>query len=548
MVPSLAGLLRARFLLVVAILAAAPEPGAAQDYVALDEPPKDYWEGLPLKRPDPRSVHGYPALDVDRRRLAALVVDGAFDELEALLTELAGRTAQEIRWEAHLVEAYRAFERTDPVFTDQLVRWRATRPEAAAPHFAVARHELAQIWRMRQRGGLPPTPNEAYAGEERLLVMGDAAYANLLRAREATERGRAADPDAYIGLHLELELAQQTGWTPRTPALLREALARYPTSALLREQAVMASVPGWGGTVEMVRRIASDAAPLASENPRLALLPGFEAHDRARVSRLFRDNPEAMAAHAEALAAGASAEFHLARATTLAAVHDYVRATEDLNEALAIRPQHPLALQLRGVSLYEIAFHAPLERRAELLAAAADDYALLAELDPGDRTVVENEAFLAERATACAADAATCLEGLEPSRASYFGEGGGAVIGTIARFVRDFYAYLREMGLARHWLTILITAAGSFWLWRNSGYWLPAYVHALAVGSLVVILYINWLWLRGGGEMWGRRWVVIAAFPLTVYFVFITYGGLKAALQRRTGRARARGAGAGSAH
>jgi hypothetical protein len=504
-----------------------------QDYVPPEDPRKDWYADLPLGRPEPRSEYGYPALDVDRRALAALVLGGSFEELEGLLSDLEQRTTSDIRWEEHLVEAYRAFERTDTTFADQLVRWTNARRESASAHFAAARAELLQIRRRRERGSLPPEPTETFAGEERLLRVGDNAYANLVRASQALERGRAVAPDAYMGFLLELEIAQQTGWSPRTPAILRDALARYPLSALLREQAAVNSVPGWGGTAEMARRIAADASELVPQNPRLVVLAGIEAADRARVRRLFRDNPGAMSAHAEALAAGTSAEFLLDRAGTHVMTHDYVRAVEDLNQALALRPQHPMALQLRGVALYEIAFHAPVERRAELMAAAVADYDLLVELDPGDATTADNRTFLSERADACAVYAETCLDGLEPSGPSFFGEGAGGALGVIGGFVRDFYTYFREVGLSPTWLSILMTFAGSFWLWRRSGYWLPGYVHVLALSALGVILFINWLWLRGGGEMWGRRWVVIAAFPITVYFVFITFGGLKAALGRR---------------
>ena len=76
-------------------------------------------------------------------------------------------------------------------------------------------------------------------------------------------------------------------------------------------------------------------------------------------------------------------------------------------------------------------------------------------------------------------------------------------------------------------------------LWRKYGFWVPRYVHALAAGALTLILGLNLMWLWVGGEFTVRRGIVIVLFPLLVYFIFVSYGGVRAAAAARDRKARA---------
>lgn len=75
-------------------------------------------------------------------------------------------------------------------------------------------------------------------------------------------------------------------------------------------------------------------------------------------------------------------------------------------------------------------------------------------------------------------------------------------------------------------------------LWRKYGFWVPRYVHALAAAALGLILWLNWMWLRAGGELTVRRGIIIVLFPLLVYFIFVSYGGVQAAAGERDRRDR----------
>ena len=98
---------------------------------------------------------------------------------------------------------------------------------------------------------------------------------------------------------------------------------------------------------------------------------------------------------------------------------------------------------------------------------------------------------------------------------------------TLWATLRDFY---HTLGL---WGALAFVSLTDLLLWRKYGFWVPRYVHVLAAGALALILWLNWMWVRAGGEFTTRRGIVIAIFPLLVYFIFVSYGGVKAAAAAR---------------
>lgn len=97
---------------------------------------------------------------------------------------------------------------------------------------------------------------------------------------------------------------------------------------------------------------------------------------------------------------------------------------------------------------------------------------------------------------------------------------------TLERLAIDLFRAGDAVGL------FAIISLTNFLLWRRYRYWVPRYVHALAALAFLVICWLNWLWLRVGGELTLRRVLMILTFPAIVYFFFIGAGGVKAALSR----------------
>ncbi len=447
------------------------------------------------------------------------------------MARLARDVRQDIRWERHVSEAFQVFGFSDAEGGAALEAWAQAYPASPSPHLARARHELAKIRRLREDGGLSPNPMQYILGEEHLVGPEDDAYTWVQSARGALDRATELDGTHFMRYLIAFEIGQQTGWRPELIRLLREATQTYPLSAVIREQAAVNALPRWGGTVEIVRRIARDAAPLVEENPRLATLAGMEHLAEARMQMVYLTLPGVLEAQNRALATGETARFFVERAHTYFRSYDFVRSLEDLNAALELRPLDGEALQGRATALFQLAFDAPAEARPALTAAAFEDYALLATLDPGDSGHARGVEHTERVAAACVTDVATCMDGYDHIRPTGLVDGRWRGLGIVLRLGQDLGTLYRTFGL-RTGLPLLVMFGTMFLLWRRSGYWLPRYVHFLALASLVPILYINWLWVSTGGPMWTRRYLVIAAFPLSVYFIFITYGGLKGALRK----------------
>jgi hypothetical protein len=113
-------------------------------------------------------------------------------------------------------------------------------------------------------------------------------------------------------------------------------------------------------------------------------------------------------------------------------------------------------------------------------------------------------------------------------RPEFFPNSEIGVFATLKRLAIDLYKEGDALGLFG------LISLTNFLLWRRYKYWVPRYVHAVAVLALLVICWLNWLWVQAGGEITTRRVLMILTFPAIVYFFFIGAGGVKAALTARS--------------
>ena len=606
----------------LALLPAAPAPVHAQsDSVPSLPPRKPFTNDLPLKRPDVAvGVHGYPALNIDRVAVAASLIEGRIEELEALLADLRDRTLADIRWEEHLVEAYWAFHRSDPEFGEFTRAWMASAPGSAAAHIAFAKQTLARAWTLQDgraaanipedeldamRGfmaradqvvdlaiALDPENLAAYtmklevlqlsgATEEsatvtetalrvfpesfslrkqamsnasprwlgsvermealwrdaetrlaenpRLRVVRGLAYSEFAdwrrmegRFAEAVQMHDSAlalgdeilaialDPENLAAYTMKLEVLQLSGATEESATVTETALRVFPESFSLRKQAMSNASPRWLGSVERMEALWRDAETRLAENPRLRVVRGLAYSEFADWRRMEGRFAEAVQMHDSALALGDDATIFLDRARAYYGAGDYVRALEDVNRSARLRPQSFGMVELRAQTLYGIGSMAPLDGKIAVGNNLYRDLELLVALQP------DNEWAAKELASFASA-------GLDDPN----------VLTVIRHTLEDIYSMFHEYSVFPHWVVLFAMLGANLLLWKRSGYWMPRYVHVLALAALGVILWINWLWVRAGGAMWTRRYVIIAFFPGLVYFTFITFGGLRAAIWHR---------------
>ena len=348
----------------------------------------------------------------------------------------------------------------------------------------------------------------------------------LEEAWDESSRGLASDSTHLVAHILRQEVIGQRSWSSEHVALLEQGLRFFPTSYFLWRTALFNATPSWGGSFEAMDSLASAAEKVVSENPRLRGLRGHIYSTAGSAARRRNEFAEALSMYDTALSYAEEYNFFRGRAETFAYARDFVRALEDINRAIALRPNNPQTLELRGKILTVLAMEAPMERRESVVGHAIRDYQYLSFLDPDDEEAAEILPTLKMLRRWCREQSDRCSAS----------EGGMVLpfpLDEIAGVVSSVYNQFNKYNVLPHWTFLLVIVGANLNLWRRGGYWMPRYVHVLAFGSLMVILSINWLWIQAGGEMWATRYVVIGLFPAVVYFVFMTFGGMRAALKRR---------------
>jgi hypothetical protein len=81
-----------------------------------------------------------------------------------------------------------------------------------------------------------------------------------------------------------------------------------------------------------------------------------------------------------------------------------------------------------------------------------------------------------------------------------------------------------------HAVIFAMLAAFHIWIWARRGFWIPRYVHVLAVIALGLGLATVWsLQQQGPGKPAATSFLLVVMFPAIVYVVFVLYGGVVAA-------------------
>jgi hypothetical protein len=113
-------------------------------------------------------------------------------------------------------------------------------------------------------------------------------------------------------------------------------------------------------------------------------------------------------------------------------------------------------------------------------------------------------------------------------RNEFFPASDRGLVANIRRVAMDLYDSGKSLGI----LTFL--SLTNFLMWRKYKFWVPRYVHGLAILALATIVALNWMWIKAGGDITVRRFIICAFFPMIVYFIFVGYGGVKAALSAKS--------------
>ena len=325
---------------------------------ALHRIPDGDWQRPTLATPDP---FGYPADDVDRAALLALLHAARYAELEAALDRLWQDYRADPRHEIRLEDAFAAFALDTPATRRGIEGWIAARPATPSADLAAAMFYASSAGTARGEAWAAETSSPRFAAME----------AELDRGWRYWRRARSAAPGHPAVFIAGFALLQYAGWSDAAGRLLAEGERAHPASAVLRQRALNLAEPRWGGSLALMERIARRAQRHAVLNPRLVALLGEADRERSRIALEEGELEVAHAAIERALLHGPENRSLRQRARVWLAAGDAGRAASDARAALAQRPQGPDGLELYGQSLYWLALMSPVGVRAERLAAAA---------------------------------------------------------------------------------------------------------------------------------------------------------------------------------
>jgi tetratricopeptide (TPR) repeat protein len=265
-----------------------------------------------------------------------------FDSLDTRLKayqELAERNVTE---EANMRMAFQTFENSDPSLDHLLSEWIKNSAYSYSAHLAWATYSFKQGWRARGGQTTSDISAQRVTDMESFFVHG---------AREA-KAALSLNPKLAQAYVLLLQRERALGGTESCMKVGESVLKRIPTSFIVRLEMMKCLQPRWGGSVEAMEAFAQESQTFVADNPRLVVLKGFPAFDRATwVYSGQRDYALEIKLYGEAIEKGGDdAMFYQARGEAFGMLGQTQRAIADFERANQLSPQNQDILEsLAGV-------------------------------------------------------------------------------------------------------------------------------------------------------------------------------------------------------
>ena len=253
-------------------------------------------------------------------------------------------------------------------------------------------------------------------------------------------RALALEPNGFVAYGSAIYMLKSSGGPDQIRKRLDALVARDPYNYAARVRAMESLSPYWGGSIEEMRQVATDAQRFADGNPRLRKLPGYADAEAADIDWRAKRFREAARGYRKALAYGADSGWYAGLADCLgqigawrkvvetsdewiadlgdgasprkwrgrarAELGDLAGALVDLDQAHSLSPKNATILGMRGVARW----------RSGLLREAAEDFRLVLEIEPDDAWAIAQLRTLDATNAKSAPVAATVSEGTSVSQ------------------------------------------------------------------------------------------------------------------------------------
>jgi tetratricopeptide (TPR) repeat protein len=358
----------------------------------------------------------------DAGALRAALQAGRFAELEAELDELLAAYKTDPGCEERVWSALHALAQAELPALD---RWVAERGDSWAAVTARAGHWLDVGYASRGVALARDVTDEQWEGMRRAFARTEP---DLRRAVELR-------PDAFVAYGYAIRMLKLSAGGERE--WLAALLAHDPLNHGVRQRAMEALEPKWGGSIEEMEEIAEEALPYAGRNPQLRSLPGWPIVERARMAWWEDDLAAATAGYRRALAYGDHWSWHNGLAKLLDKQQQWKALKAEADAWLALEEHDSAPWMWRGRAYMGLGNpSAALEDFERGLARSPEDpylvrwrgYAL------GKLGRLEESLAAYERALALQPDDAWTIDQLEKTRARLGAQAqGGGTLPALSR-------------------------------------------------------------------------------------------------------------------
>ncbi len=162
--------------------------------------------------------------------------------------------------------------------------WLAAFPEDAAAHLALAESLRVEWWDVRGEELVRDTPSEQL---ERASVV-------LARMTALARRAVALEPTYPMAPRVLMEALTRQSGNAEAFDVLDAALRHHPGSYVLRQQALRAAAPAWGGSLDDARLVAQASDARGKTDPVVGFLRTGETMTRAFYERSAQNDDAAL--------------------------------------------------------------------------------------------------------------------------------------------------------------------------------------------------------------------------------------------------------------
>jgi len=247
-----------------------------------------------------------------------------YHELESILRDLDRKTRQDIVWENAYLSAVWKFHPDNGFDVRQLDQW-VSETRSAWSYLARGTYYNGAAWNARGNAYASKTSQHQMQEFHRLQGL---AYQDLITARDK-------DRD-LLPIYSALMSVSTTQKQVSEKEVLEQAIEANPAGYYYRYAYLQNLLPKWGGSYGEMAKFAEDTSPYYALNPRLWLLQGFVAAEKAHPNAHNDSNNACIQLYNEALQFGAHSDWLSHRAFCLSNKGDQESALKDITLSMKL--------------------------------------------------------------------------------------------------------------------------------------------------------------------------------------------------------------------